>query len=109
MGYGSVLNDQYTIKNLNMAFVKAHVVIEGRVQGVFYRASTCEEAKLLNLKGWVQNCHDGRVEAVFEGEKNIVNKMIDWCQEGPPGALVNNVKVDWEKPEGKYLDFSIRY
>ena len=58
-----------------MDIVKAHVVIEGRVQGVFYRASTCKEAKLLNLNGWVKNCPDGRVEAAFEGKKNAVNKM----------------------------------
>ena len=92
-----------------MDIVKAHVVIEGRVQGVFYRASTCEKAKLLNINGWVKNCPDGRVEAVFEGEKIIVNKMIDWCHKGPQGAFVDNVKVDWEKPEVKYPDFSIRH
>lgn len=92
-----------------MDSVRAHLLIEGRVQGVFYRASTCREARLLNINGWVKNCPDGRVEAIFEGKEKNVKKMIDWCYKGPPGAIVMDVKINWEKPEEKYEDFSIRY
>lgn len=92
-----------------MKTVKAHVFIDGRVQGVFYRASAYSEARLLNIKGWVKNCLDGGVEAIFEGKKEDVDKMINWCHKGPPGALVKEVKVTWEKSDGMYEDFSINY
>lgn len=89
--------------------VRAHVFIEGRVQGVFYRANTYEEARRLNINGWVKNCRDGRVEAVFEGKREDVEKIIKWCHKGPPGAIVRDVKVIWEETEGEYPNFSIRY
>lgn len=92
-----------------MEIVKAHVYIAGRVQGVFFRASTRNEASSLKIKGWVKNCVDGSVEAVFEGDKNKVNKMVHWCYNGPPGAFVNDVKVVWGKPTGEYSDFSVKY
>lgn len=92
-----------------MAEVRAHVHIEGRVQGVFYRASTREEANLRGLKGWVRNCRDGRVEAVFEGEKDKVEEFIEWCKKGPPGAMVTNVDVSWEQSTNEFDSFSIKY
>lgn len=95
------------IHKMNVA--RAHVFIEGRVQGVFYRASTCNEAGLLNLNGWVRNCSDGRVEAVFEGDKSTVDRMISWCHVGPVGANVKAVKVEWEKTEGGFSGFSVKY
>ncbi len=92
-----------------MGKVRAHVFIEGRVQGVFFRANTREEASLLGLTGWVRNCWDGRVEAVFEGESEKVERVIAWCKKGPPGAMVRDVETNWEPATGEYETFSIVY
>jgi len=92
-----------------MEKARAHVFIEGRVQGVFFRAGTREEAGLLGLGGWVRNCWDGRVEAVFEGEKNNVENIIEWCKKGPPGASVTNVDISWEQVTNEFEKFSIKY
>jgi len=88
---------------------RAHLTISGRVQGVFYRANTRNEARHLGLFGWVRNLRDGRVEAVVEGEEEKVKGLIDWCHEGPPGAVVQNVEVQWEAFRGEFADFEIRY
>ena len=86
-----------------------HIVIEGRVQGVFFRASTIEESCKLGLTGWVRNCPDGRVEAVFEGDMHKIDRIIEWCKKGPPGAVVKNVETMWEQATGEYDSFSIKY
>ena len=80
--------------------IRAHVCISGRVQGVFYRATTREEARDRGIEGWVQNLSDGRVEAVFEGPEPVVESMIEWCHEGSPAANVTDVDVTWEEPIG---------
>lgn len=80
--------------------VRAHVFVSGRVQGVGYRASTWDTAILLKLNGWVRNLRDGRVEAVFEGSIEQVEEIIRWCHKGPPVALVKQVDVHYETPEG---------
>ncbi len=90
-----------------MEKARLHVLIEGSVQGVFFRASTREEAYLLGLTGWVRNCFDGRVEAVFEGERNKVEEVLKWCKKGPPGSMVRNVEVNWEQATGEFDTFSI--
>ena len=72
---------------------RAHVWIAGRVQGVFFRAYTLEAAQLIGVTGWVRNLHDSRVEAVFEGEADKVEKMIEWCREGSPMSRVDRVEV----------------
>lgn len=87
---------------------RAHVFISGRVQGVFYRANTKEKANKIGVNGWVKNLKDGRVEAVFEGEKKDVEKMIEWCHKGSPQADVEEVKVKWEEPK-RIEEFEIRY
>ncbi|MDY6845247.1 MAG: acylphosphatase [Thermodesulfobacteriota bacterium] len=92
-----------------MTDVRAHVLVSGRVQGVLYRYKTCDVAQSLGLKGWVRNLSDGRVEAVFEGENNDVDRAIKWCQQGPPAAKVAGVEVDWETYTGEFIDFEIRY
>ncbi|HIE23896.1 MAG TPA: acylphosphatase [Candidatus Korarchaeota archaeon] len=89
--------------------VRAHVYISGIVQGVFFRANTKKVADRLGVKGWVRNLIDGRVEAVFEGDKEAVNKIIEWCKTGPPLARVDNVEVRWEHYKGEFEEFSIRY
>ena len=88
---------------------RAHVYVHGRVQGVFFRATTRDKAIALGVKGWVSNCQDGSVEAVFEGEKDIVEKIVNWCKKGPEGAFVNHIDVHWEKYSGEFDEFSIMY
>jgi acylphosphatase len=80
--------------------IRAHVFISGRVQGVGYRAATADTAQLLKLKGWVRNLRDRRVEAVFEGDRATVKEMLRWCHAGPPAAVVDQVEVNYETPEG---------
>jgi len=75
---------------------RVHVMITGTVQGVWFRASTKEQALKLGLTGWVKNTADGCVEAVFEGDEPRVKRMVDWCHSGPPLAHVTHVDV---KPE----------
>ena len=86
---------------------RAHVIISGRVQGVCYRLETQAAAKALGVLGWVRNLYDGTVEAVFEGEKDSVDKMIDWCRKGPRMATVSNVEIQWESCTGEFEEFRI--
>jgi acylphosphatase len=88
---------------------RAHLFIEGRVQGVFYRAFTRDIAYTLGLNGWVKNLRDGRVEAIFEGEKDLIEKVIKQCYDGPPGAQVTSIEVKWEESLGDLKGFAIRY
>ncbi len=85
--------------------VRARVQVSGRVQGVFFRAETANKARRNSVHGWVRNLPDGRVEAVFEGEKENVEKMIAFCREGPPAAYVTNVQVKWEDWTGEFNGF----
>ena len=79
--------------------ISVHVFISGQVQGVFFRAHTKEKAEELNLAGWVKNLPDGRVEAVFEGEQDQINKMLVWCYQGSPTSQVDQVDIRNEKPQ----------
>lgn len=87
---------------------RAHVFVSGEVQGVFFRSSTRTQANLLGVSGWVKNTPDGGLEAVFEGEKDLVESMVGFCRQGPPGAGVENMEVRWEKPMGE-KGFGISY
>ena len=89
--------------------VRAHVVVTGRVQGVYFRYATREEANMRGVKGWVRNLRVGGVEAVFEGEKTKVEELLDFCHYGPPEAKVSSVKVTWGVYTGELKVFSIRY
>jgi acylphosphatase len=80
--------------------IRVHVFVTGRVQGVGYRFSTMDEANRLGINGWVRNLPDGRVEALFEGSKAAVEEMISWCRQGPRTAVVKDVAVEYEEPEG---------
>jgi acylphosphatase len=75
---------------------------------VFYRQSTKEMAVRLFLTGWVKNCPDGSVAAVFEGEKHCIDEIIQWCHQGPPAAKVTEVEVDWLDFIGEFSAFDIR-
>ena len=92
-----------------MEKVRARVIVEGRVQGVFFRNHTEEMASKLGVEGWVRNRRDGRVEAVFEGNKEKVEEIIQWCHQGPPEARVTKVHTTWEDYTGEFGDFSIDY
>ena len=92
-----------------MGKLRAHVLIKGRVQGVFFRAETRSQACRLGIVGWVRNRWDGRVEALFEGEEKAVQKMIAWCYKGPPAAIIEDVEIKWEDYKGEFTSFSIRY
>jgi acylphosphatase len=87
----------------------AHVHIRGFVQGVSFRYYTQREALRLGLHGWVRNLRDGRVEALFEGEKGAVDEMLKWCHGGPPASRVDNVEIMWEEPSGNFSDFRVTY
>ncbi|MFP3907508.1 MAG: acylphosphatase [Acidimicrobiales bacterium] len=87
--------------------IRRHVIVSGRVQGVWFRDSCRQRAEELGVAGWISNRPDGRVEAVFEGPSDAVEAMVDWSRHGPPRARVGDVEVADEPPDG--LDgFSIR-
>ena len=87
---------------------RMHVFISGRVQGVAFRHYTVKMARSLNLGGWVRNLGDGRVEAVIEGDDDLVDAMLAWCKKGPPLSHVTHVDVQEEPCSGEYEDFSIK-
>ena len=88
--------------------VRAHIFVSGRVQGVFFRVETRYEAMKRHVAGWVRNTSGGRVEAIFEGEREDVEKLIDFCRKGPSGARVTKIDVQWEEYSGEFKDFKIR-
>jgi acylphosphatase len=86
---------------------RADLLISGRVQGVFYRASAQQEAMRLGLSGEIRNLPDGRVEAIVEGPKERIEEFIQWCRRGPPSAEVDNVGVRWSVARGDFRTFMI--
>ncbi len=88
---------------------RAQVLISGRVQGVFYRAHTRDQALARGLTGWVRNLPDGRVAAVFEGDREKIESMLAWCRQGPQYAAVDEVLTEWQPDQGEFQGFSIRY
>lgn len=87
---------------------RAYVYVSGRVQGVFFRDSTREEAERLGLSGWVSNLSDGRVEAVFQGPSEDVRQMVRWCEEGPSHADVEDVQAEFEGADEDLQGFQVR-
>jgi acylphosphatase len=90
-----------------MALKQVNLVVRGRVQGVYFRASTQREAKRLGLTGWVKNRPDGSVEMCVEGEEESLKEMIAWAHRGPTAARVERVDVRWRGYIGEYADFRI--
>jgi len=90
-------------------YVRAHIIITGIVQGVFFRVETQRAAQRCGVNGWVRNKRDGTVEAVIEGDRRNVASMLDWCREGPSRAVVNQVEVEWEEYTGKMADFRVTH
>ncbi|UCD90426.1 MAG: acylphosphatase [Desulfobacterales bacterium] len=88
---------------------RARAVISGRVQGVFFRLETRQAAQRYGVFGWVKNQMDGTVAAVFEGPKESVDSILEWCKQGPPHARVEHVAVEWEDYTGEFNSFDITY
>ena len=88
---------------------RAHLIISGKVQGVFYRASAKEQADKLNLTGWVRNLPDDSVEIQVEGQKENIKDFLDWCYVGPPNAVVSNIDIEYLQPTGEFSSFNIKY
>ena len=91
-----------------MAAARVHLVVSGRVQGVFFRQSTADTARRLGLSGWVRNLPDGRVEAEAEGERAALEALVEWCRRGPPAARVDGLEVGWGEPRGGLGPFAVR-
>ncbi len=87
--------------------IRRRVVVSGRVQGVFFRDSCRERASSEGVGGYVRNLPDGRVEASFEGERDAVERMVEWAKQGPPQAQVDSAEVIEEDPRGEE-SFSLR-
>lgn len=87
--------------------VRRRVLVDGRVQGVFFRDTCRRLAQQAGVSGWARNRADGAVEVLLEGETEAVERLVDWCRVGPPGALVTGVKVSDEEPEG-ITGFTVR-
>lgn len=88
---------------------RAHVIFRGKVQGVFFRAHTEGKAREEGLRGWVRNLRDGTVEAVFEGEKEAIERAIEWCRNSQPYARVTATDVRWEEFRDEFSSFERRY
>ena len=89
--------------------VKAHIFVSGKVQGVFFRGNTKRKAEKLGVFGWVKNLRDGRVEAVFEGNKGNVEEMVKWARKGPIWAKIEGLEAIWEDYQAEFKGFEIRY
>jgi acylphosphatase len=90
-----------------MALKQLHMVVRGRVQGVYFRASAQREARRLGVCGWVRNRSDGALEIVAEGEEAAVRDLHGWAQRGPSAARVDKVDTRWRSYVGEYSDFRI--
>ncbi len=91
-----------------MAEQRLHLLISGRVQGVWYRASTLARARELGLTGWVRNLAGGRVEAVAEGPRPQLDALLAWCHDGPVLARVDGIETTWSDATGEHESFTTR-
>jgi acylphosphatase len=89
--------------------IRVRLIIEGRVQGVWFRESTRKEAERLGVHGWVRNRRDGTVEVVAEGPEEKVKRLVDWCHQGPPSARVTRVRETTETFQGEFRSFDVVY
>jgi acylphosphatase len=90
-----------------MALKQLQLVVRGRVQGTYFRASTQREAKRLGVSGWVKNRADGSVEILAEGEEDAIRELYGWAQKGPSAARVDRVDTRWRSFTGDFADFRI--
>jgi acylphosphatase len=87
---------------------RARLLISGRVQGVWYRGSTKQQADDLKLTGWVRNCESGQVEVVVEGAAGAIDKLISWCRTGPSMARVTDIRIDFDDYRGEFVGFKVK-
>jgi acylphosphatase len=87
---------------------RVHLIVKGRVQGVYFRASTVQQARHLGLTGWVMNRRDGSVEVLAEGPSDRLEELVAWCGQGPPGARVEQVELQRQDFRGEFPEFQIR-
>lgn len=90
-----------------MALKQLHLLVRGRVQGVYFRASTQREARRLGITGWVRNRPDGTVEMLAEGEEQAIRELHGWAERGPTAARVERVETRWRSYLGEFPDFRI--
>ncbi|MEA2037804.1 MAG: acylphosphatase [Nanoarchaeota archaeon] len=88
---------------------RAHLIVSGRVQGVWFRDTTNKVASKLGLKGFVRNLPDGNVEVIAEGNEEKIKKLVKFCHDGPEHADVNNVDISYEDSKDEFTTFSIRF
>jgi acylphosphatase len=89
--------------------IARHVIVTGRVQGVFFRLETQRAAERFSVNGWVRNLPDGTVEALLEGEPRDVEALMEWCRQGPPRSRVDAVHIAPRAYTGRFSGFEIRY
>lgn len=87
--------------------IQARLVISGRVQGVFYRASCQDVANGYGLNGYAKNLPSGQVQVLVQGSKENIERLIEWCKKGPPHAKVTDVKVEWQDITEKFVSFDV--
>lgn len=92
-----------------MSNIRVRLIIQGRVQGVWFRESTRRQAEILGAFGWVRNLADGSVEALIEGPRDRVERLIAWCHKGPEAAQVTRVSRQEEPYTGRYDDFGVTH
>lgn len=88
---------------------RAHILVSGRVQGVFFRANCVRVASSLGLDGWVKNVPHGDVEILVEGDEREIKKLIGWCHSGPRNARIEKVDVEWSEPRRDHARFRAIY
>lgn len=86
--------------NKDLKIERAHIIFNGHVQGIYFRAFVKENAEKLGINGWVRNLSDGSVEAIFEGDIELIKRLIEICRFQHPLANVTDVRIEWESPEG---------
>jgi acylphosphatase len=97
-----VINDYFMAEKARIS-----LKIHGRVQGVFFRIETKKQADVLDLTGWVKNNNDGSVRCLIEGDKDKLEKLINWCKIGSDSAKVNNIEVEWLPYQGEFKELVI--
>jgi acylphosphatase len=88
---------------------RLHAIIYGVVQGVYFRSTTETEAEQLGLTGWVKNLADGSVEVVAEGPRPALQELLSFLRQGPPGAHVTDLRVNWSAATGEFRFFQVRW
>lgn len=91
-----------------MSEAQAHVVVRGRVQGVYFRGSLQREAVTRGVRGWVRNRADGSVEVLLQGPEDAINVLLAWARVGPRGAFIESLEVTWSEPEATFPAFEVR-